>query len=85
MHGGSCSWRSPVDAIMRNSQELSTHPQEKELALNTLLPKEAIPFLLTSFSLFLTLEGLKPLAVRMGGHWGVGKQAHTDPFLSTVG
>ena len=83
--GGGCSWRSLVDATMRNSQEFSTQPQEKELALNILLPKEAIPFPLISFSLFLTLEGLKLLPVRMGRHWGVGKHAHPNPFLSTVG
>ena len=54
-------------------------------SLHTLLPKEAVPFLLTSLSLFLTLEGLKLLPVRMGGQWGVGKHTHTDPFLSIVG
>lgn len=44
-----------------------------------------MPFPLISFSLFLTLEGLKLWPARMERCRGAGKQAHTGPFPSTVG
>lgn len=55
--------------------------------LHTLLPKEAVPFLLTSLSPFLALEGAGKLLPSQngGGYWEVGKHTHTDTFLSIVG
>lgn len=50
--------------------------------LHTLLPKEAVPFLLTSLSPFLALEGLKLLPVRMGGGVLGSWQAHTYRHFS---